>query len=191
MKVILISRFANLGNIGDIINVRDGYGKNFLIPQKKAIFYSVANYKFFEAKKQQFETENQKNCSGAEVSKENLNGKIIVIIGNAADDGKLYGSITTSIIADEVSKICGDNSVSKSNIILKKPIKEIGVYDVKVDLYSGIIANIKVVISRTESESKALIAADIIAKSPVANQNNNAKQDVKAEDDSAQIESKN
>ena len=72
MKVILISKVANLGNIGDIANVRDGYAKNFLIPQKKAIFYSVANYKVFEAKKQQFEAENQKNLSGAESNQQKL-----------------------------------------------------------------------------------------------------------------------
>ena len=178
MKVILISRFANLGNIGDIINVRDGYGKNFLIPQKKAIFYSLANYKTFEAKKQQFEAENQENCSNAEGHKIQLNDKIITILGNASDDGKLYGSITTATIANEVNKIVGKVIISRANIILKKPIKEIGIHNVKVDLHSDIIANVKVVVARTESEAKSVIAGDNVAESPLA--------DKKAEDDSLQ-----
>ena len=160
MKIILISKFANLGNVGDIVNVKDGYGKNFLIPQKKAIFYSAANYKTFEAQKKQFELENEKNCSSAELNKAKLDGKVITIISNASDDGKLYGSITTSIIANEVNKILGEAIVSRANIILKKPIKDIGVHNVKVDLYSDIIANIKIVIARTASEFESLIAND-------------------------------
>ncbi len=165
MKVILISKVANLGNIGDIANVRDGYAKNFLIPQKKAIFYSAANYKVFEAKKQQFEAENQKNSSDAELNKQKLGGKIITIIGNASDDGRLYGSVTTATVASKVNEILGlasnaKGAVSRIDIILNKPIKDIGVHDVKVDLYSGIIANVRVVVGRSESEATILLAAD-------------------------------
>jgi large subunit ribosomal protein L9 len=168
MKVILISKVANLGNIGDIANVRDGYAKNFLIPQKKAIFYSVANYQVFEAKKQQFEAENQKNTSGAEANKQKLDGKVITIIGNASDDGRLYGSITTATIAAKVNEILGlannaVRAVTRIDIVLKKPIKDIGVHEVKVDLYSGIIANIKVVVGRSESEAEILLAAGVEA----------------------------
>ncbi len=169
MKVILISKVANLGNIGDIANVRDGYAKNFLIPQKKAIFYSVANYKVFEAKKQQFEAENQKNSSGAQDNKQKLDGKTITIIGNASDDGRLYGSITTATVAGKVNEILNaKNAVSRIDIILKKPIKDIGVHDVKVDLYSGIIANVKVVVGRSESEADILLAADQAATAAAA-----------------------
>lgn len=175
MKVILISKVANLGNIGDIANVRDGYAKNFLIPQKKAIFYSVANYKVFEAKKQQFEAENQKNSSGAEANKQKLNGKVITIVGNASDDGRLYGSITTATVAGKVNEILGiannaKSAVSRIDIILKKPIKDIGVHDVKVDLYSGIIANVKVVVGRSESEAEILLAASEAAAASAAAQ---------------------
>ena len=179
MKVILISKFANLRNVGDIVNVRGGYGKNFLIPQKKAIFYSVANYKTFEAKKQQFEAENQANCSSAEVNKVKLDGKFISILGNASDDGKLYGSITTAIIANEVNKIFDKALISRANIILRKPIKEIGIHDVKVDLYSNIVANVRVVVARTESEVESLIEGGVAIKSSNLN---------KQEDNSLQSE---
>jgi len=183
MKVILISRFANLGNIGDIINVRDGYGKNFLIPQKKAIFYSIVNYTTFEAKKQQFEIENQENCSGAEVNKAKLDDKIIHILGNASDDGKLYGSITTAVIASEVNKIFGKTIVSRANIILKKPIKEIGIYDVKVDLYSSIVANVRVVVARTESEVRSLMAGDAVTKATAINKKEDQSLQSKSQDE--------
>ncbi len=192
MKVILISKVANLGNIGDIANVRDGYAKNFLIPQKKAIFYSVANYKVFEAKKQQFEAENQKNLSGAESNQQKLNNKIITIVGNASDDGRLYGSITTATVAAKVNDILGiannaQGAVTRIDIILKKPIKDIGVHNVKVDLYSGVVANIKVVVGRSESEAEALLASNEaeVAKQVVAE--SKIKKSEKVEEQQAEI----
>jgi large subunit ribosomal protein L9 len=157
MKIILISRVASLGKIGDIVNVRDGYGKNFLIPQKKAIFYSVANYKIFEQNKSQFEADNNQNIALAEKSQQDLFSKEIAIIENASDDGRLYGSVSTADIAEKINAILGAKSVSRSDIMLKKPIKNIGVYDVDIDLYSGIFANVKVVIARSESEISGLI----------------------------------
>ncbi|MCE3255046.1 MAG: ribosomal protein [Rickettsiaceae bacterium] len=169
MKIILISRIAKLGNVGDVVSVKDGYAKNFLIPQKKAIFYNAANYKIFESKKQQFEVENQKNSSSAESNKDKLAGKDIVIFGNASDDGRLYGSVTTATIASKVNEILGSKKVSRIDIILKKPIKDIGVYDVKVDLYSGITANIRVIVSRSESEIETLLAAHTASEKKTQN----------------------
>ena len=91
MKVILISKIAKLGDVGEIVNVKDGFAKNFLIPSKKAIAYTVANYKFFEEQKQHFEAENQKSTIAASKLKSSLEGKDIIIIENASDDGRLYG----------------------------------------------------------------------------------------------------
>ncbi len=158
MKVILISRVAKLGNIGDVVSVKDGYGKNFLIPQKKAIFCNSANYKIFEAKKQQFEADNQNSTSAAESRKTKLSGKDITIFGNASDDGRLYGSITSTTIATKLNEFIGEKVVSKIDVVLQKPIKDIGIHNVKIDLYSGIIAEIRVIVSRTESEAEQLIA---------------------------------
>lgn len=162
MKVILIARVAKLGSIGNIVNVKDGFARNFLIPQKKAIFYSEANYKIFESKKQHFEAENQKHTSVAEANQEKLVGKDVVIIENASDDGRLYGSVSTATIADKINALIGTKEavVSRVNIFLSKPIKEIGVYDVKVDLYSGIIANVRVIVTRSESEIASLIESN-------------------------------
>ena len=158
MKVILIARIAKLGNVGDVVDVRDGYSKNFLIPQKKAIFYSANNYKIFEAKKQQFEVDNHQKLSIAEKTKSKLDGKDIIILENASDDGRLYGSVTTANVANKINDILGEKLITRNNVLFKKPIKDIGVHDVKVDLYSDIFSNIKVVVSRSEAEAKNIIA---------------------------------
>jgi large subunit ribosomal protein L9 len=194
MKVILISKVANLGNIGDVANVKNGYAKNFLIPQNKAIFYSAANYKVFEAKKQQFEAENQNSISKAELNKQKLDGKVITIVGNASEDGRLYGSITTTNIAAEVNKILGlengaKGAISRIDIILKKPIKDIGVHSVKVDLYSGIFANVKVVVARSESEAELLLAkgSEDVAKQDVVEKSKSKKSTKVAEAEQADV----
>jgi large subunit ribosomal protein L9 len=159
MKVILITRIAKLGTIGDIVNVKDGYARNFLIPQKKAIFYSAANYKVFESQKQDFEAQSQKLSEAAQTHKDKFNGKNIIIVENASDDGRLYGSVSTSTIADKANEIIGSKEISRLNILLKKPIKELGVYNVKIDLYSTVEVDIKVVVTRNESEVDILLDA--------------------------------
>ena len=182
MKIILISQIAKLGTIGDVINVRDGYAKNFLIPQKKAIFYSAANYKQFEARKQEIEAENATAATKAEENKKQLAGKDIIILENASDDGRLYGAVTTNIIAGKVNEIIGEGSVSKIDIILSKTIKEIGVYNIKVDLHSAVLADVRVVVSRSESEV-AKVISDFEAeknKKSAATEENVAEEKVEA-----------
>ena len=158
MKVILISKVAKLGNVGDIVNVKDGFAKNFLIPSKKAIAYTVANYKFFEEQKQHFEAENQKNTVAANKLKSSLEGKDIIIIENASDDGRLYGSVGSAEIANKINNILGSKSVSRSSILLKKPIKEIGVYIVSISFYSEIGIDLRLIVARSESEIPSLLA---------------------------------
>lgn len=186
MKVILITKFAKLGNIGSIVNVKDGYAKNFLIPQKKAIFYSPENYKVFEAKKHVFEAESQKNATQASDAQGKLAGKNIIIIENASDDGRLYGSVNTGTIADQINKLVGSKLVSRINILLKKPIKELGVYDVKVNFYSDIFSDIKVIVTRSESEIENLLAAYNAAEVKAAEAKKKSKSE-KAEEAKAEV----
>ena len=205
MKVILISKFANLGNVGDVINVKDGYGKNFLIPQKKAIFYSNTNYKIFEVKKEQFEVENQENISVAQKNKEKIDGKTITMIENASDDGKLYGSITTTVLTNNINKILGKNTISRSNIILRHTIKDIGIHNIKVNLYSDVIADVKIIVARSESEAKYILSDEtaskekakkklddevIVKKSEDKNNKDLIKTEQKKDKDSTQIDKK-
>jgi large subunit ribosomal protein L9 len=157
MKVILISKIAKLGDVGEIVNVKDGFAKNFLIPSKKAIAYTVANYKFFEEQKQHFEAENQKSTIAASKLKSSLEGKDIIIIENASDDGRLYGSVGSAEIANKINGILGSKSVSRSSILLKKPIKEIGVYTVTISFYSEIGIDLRLIVVRSESEIPSLL----------------------------------
>jgi len=159
MKVILLTKVANLGSVGDVISVKDGYARNFLIPQKKAIFYSAANYKVFELQKQNLEKQNQEQISQAESNRSKVAGKDVIIIGSASDDGRLYGSVNSGVIANKVNELLGKKIVSRLNIVIGKPIKEIGVYDILVNFYSDVSANVRLIVSRSESEIKALLAA--------------------------------
>ena len=104
MKIILITSVAKLGKIGDIVEVKDGYAKNFLIPGNKAICFSENNAKIFEDKKQEFEKLNQDSIDNASKVKEAVAKKDIIIIENASDDGRLYGSVSAAVIANKINE---------------------------------------------------------------------------------------
>lgn len=160
MKIILISAVSNLGKIGEVVEVKNGYAKNFLIPNKKAICFTVNNYKVFESKKQEFEQENQKNLEGASDVKDKIAGKDVVIIENASDDGRLYGSVNSSVIAAKINEMVGGKFVSRADIFLKKPIKEIGIYSIKLTPHSEVSFDVRLIVSRSESEIAALLKAE-------------------------------
>ena len=157
MKVILIDSLPKVGKIGDVIDVKNGYAKNFLIPRKKAIFYSVENYKFFEDKKHEFEKQSLGKLDRANKVKILLEGKNVIIIENASDDGRLYGSVNSSLIANKVNEVIGDKLVDKSEIFMTKPIKEVGIFDIKLNLHNELAIDVKLVVSRSESEAIALL----------------------------------
>ena len=159
MKLILISTVANLGKIGDVVQVKDGFARNFLIPNKKAVIYNENNFKIFENKKKHFEDESQKLIKIANSVKKSIGAINVVITENASDDGRLYGSINSSIIAEKINKIVKDNHLSKTNIILQNQIKEIGVYKVTISLHPDAQVEITLVVCRNESEVDALIKA--------------------------------
>jgi len=160
MKIILTAAVSNLGKIGDVVEVKNGYAKNLLIPGKKAICFSTNNYKIFESKKQEFEQQNNDDLAVAKKVKEQLVGKDVVIIQNASDDGRLYGSVNSSTIATKINEILKQKLVARVNIFLKKPIKEIGVYQVRVSLHSEVVIEVRLVVTRSESEIEALLKAE-------------------------------
>ncbi len=157
MKVILIDVLPKLGKIGDVIVVKNGYAKNFLIPNKKAICFSDENYKAFEGKKHEFEQESVKKLEGASKIKALTEGKNVIIIENASDDGRLYGSVNSSLIANKINELIGEKLVAKSAIFLNKPIKETGIYEAKLAIHSDLAITVKLVVSRSESEAQALL----------------------------------
>ena len=170
MKVILIDALPKLGKIGDVVVVKNGYAKNFLIPNKKAICFTEENYKSFESKKHEFEQESIARLEGASKIKALTEGKNIIIIENASDDGRLYGSVNSSLIASKINELIGEKLVEKSAIFLNKPIKETGIYEAKLALHSELSISVKLVVSRTESEAQALLNPKKPAKAKEENE---------------------
>ena len=160
MKIILTSTVNKVGKIGDIVEVKSGYAKNFLIPSNKAICYNKNNYKIFETKKEIFEKLNQENLEVANQIKNNLSGKKIIIIENASDDGRLYGSVTSTILVDRINTEIKDSNIARNSIILDKPIKEVGIYDIAVEPFAEVKFNIKLIIARSDSEVETLFKAE-------------------------------
>lgn len=160
MKIILTASVSNLGKVGDIVEVKNGYAKNFLIPTKKAICATANNSKIFELKRKEFEQANDSELSTATTVKEKVFGKDIIILENASDDGRLYGSVNSSVIATKINEILKDKSVDRVNIFLKKPIKEVGVYQVKLTLHSEVVFEVRLVVARNDSEAVTLLKAN-------------------------------
>jgi len=160
MKIILIAAVSNLGKIGDVVEVKNGYAKNFLIPNKRAICFTTNNYKIFETKKHEFEQANLQNFGVAGQVKEKIAGKDVIIIQNASDDGRLYGSVNSSTIAARLNEIVGQKAISRTDIFLKKPIKEIGIYEIKLTPHSEVSFDVRLIVSRSESEIAALLKAE-------------------------------
>jgi len=157
MKVILIDNLPKLGKIGDTLTVKNGYAKNYLIPNKKAICFTPENYKSFAEKKSQYEQLNKEKLELANKVKSLIEGKNIIILENASDDGRLYGSVNTSLIANKINETISEKLIEKSSIFLAKPIKEIGIFSTKIDLHNDVEILVKLVVSRSDSEAQALL----------------------------------
>ena len=157
MKVILKSKIKKLGNIGDIVEVKDGYARNMLIPNGLALFYTDKNYESFKIKKAEIEKENQENKAKAEDLKNKILTKEIILIENAGDDGKLYGSITGAKLANFINsanKI--ENAVKKSNITLKEAIKNVGKYEIMIELHPEVSFKKIVIVARSKEEANKI-----------------------------------
>jgi len=152
MEVILVERLAKLGNVGDVVKVKNGFARNFLFPQRKALRATAKNKEVFEQQRAAIETQNAEKRAAAEKAIAKLEGLHVIIIRQAGDDGRLYGSVTTNDIAKLVSA-AGKGEVTRQDIILHAPIKELGVYKVTVELYAGVAATVKVNVARTEAEA--------------------------------------
>ena len=182
MKVILTARVSNLGQIGEVVEVKNGYAKNFLIPSKKAICFTPNSQKAFEARRSEFEQANDNNFNAATKVKDKLAGKDVVVIESASDDGRLYGSVSSTIIAAKINEIVGSKAVTRANIFLRKPIKEIGVYPVKLDLHSDVELEVRVIVTRSESEIEAVLKAAKASSEPEASDKKSKKEEVSLEE---------
>lgn len=152
MQVILLERVAKLGQMGEIVTVKDGYARNFLLPQKKALWASEANIKAFENEKAQLEARNLETKKEAEALADKLNGQQFIVIRQASDAGSLYGSVTPRDAAD--ATIEGGFSVDKRQFALTAPIKDLGLHTVLVSLHPEVEASIELNVARSEEEAE-------------------------------------
>jgi large subunit ribosomal protein L9 len=152
MQVILLQRVAKLGQMGDVVNVKDGYGRNYLLPQGKALRASDANIKSFEAKKAQLEANNLETKNEADAVGAKLDGQRFVVIRSASDAGALYGSVTARDAADAATS--GGFTVNRGQVVLDKPIKDLGLHSVTVTLHPEVVVKIQLNVARSVEEAE-------------------------------------
>jgi len=154
MEVILLERIAKLGQMGDVVRVRDGYGRNFLLPQGKALRATDENRARFETMKSELEARNLERRSEAEQVAVKLNGKSFVVVRQAAETGQLYGSVSNR----DIAVLLGDNGfkVERTQIALNAPIKTIGIHPVPVALHPEVESSISVTVARSSDESERI-----------------------------------
>src|ERR1051325_3065518 len=151
MEVILLERVEKLGAIGDVVKVKDGFARNYLLPRKKALRANEANRKVFEANRARIEEENAHRRSDAEKASKGIDGKTVQLIRQASNTGQLYGSVSAR---DIVEALGSDGAkVTKSQVILDRPIKAIGVHEVKVALHPEVSVTVKVNVARSPEEA--------------------------------------
>ena len=152
MDVILLERIEKLGTIGDVVNVKDGYARNFLLPNKKALRANEANRKVFEANRERLEAENAARRDEAAKAGANVDGADLVLIRSSSNSGQLYGSVNVRDIAEALQ--AQGHDINKSQIILERPIKTLGLFDVKVALHPEVRVNVKVNVARSDDEAE-------------------------------------
>jgi large subunit ribosomal protein L9 len=152
MDVILLERVEKLGAIGDVVKVKDGYARNFLLPNKKALRSNDANRKVFESNRARIEADNATRRVDAEKDAGSFKDATVVLIRQASNTGQLYGSVA---VRDLVEALVADgHKVTKSQVVLDKPIKSIGLYEVRVALHPEVQVTVKVNVARSPEEAE-------------------------------------
>ncbi len=173
MEVILMERIEKLGQMGDIVTVKTGYARNFLLPQNKAMRATAENRRSFEEKKAQLEASNLVRRNDAEAVGKKLDGVTVILIRQAGDAGQLYGSVNARDIAEKVTE--AGFTVDRRQIRLEHPIKSLGLFTVRVDLHPEISVPVAVNIARSEDEAltqaktgKAIVGQDEVEETQAA-----------------------
>ena len=162
MKIILLEKIEKLGQLGDVVNVKNGYARNFLLPKAKALRATDDNLKYFESKSVEIRKKNDKEMASAAKLSESINNKTFVVIRQAGENGQLFGSVTTRDIANMLSDD-GIPEITRNQVSLVEPIKALGIVDVRIDLHPEVSVIIKLNIARTTEE------ADMQEKGPLNN----------------------
>jgi large subunit ribosomal protein L9 len=152
MQIILLERIEKLGKIGDVVTVKDGYARNFLLPNKKALRANESNRKVFEASRARIESDNATRRDAAAGRAGDVEGKTAILIRAASNSGQLYGSVSVRDIVDTLN--ADGAKVTKTMIVLERPIKTIGVFDVRVSLHPEVAVMVKVNVARSTDEAE-------------------------------------
>lgn len=152
MQVVLLERVAKLGQMGEVVQVRDGYARNFLLPQGKALRATEGNLKRFETERAQLEARNLELKKEAEAVAAKLDGQAFVVIRSASDGGALYGSVTPRDISDAAT--AGGFTVDRRQVTLDQPIKELGLHPVTISLHPEVDATITINVARSQEEAE-------------------------------------
>ena len=152
VQLVLLERISKLGSMGDVVSVKPGYARNFLLPSKKALRATDANIKKFESERKDLEAENLETKKEAESIKNKIDGKSFIIIRSASDSGALYGSVTNRD-AEQAMKLDG-LIVNKKQIVLTRPIKDLGLHELLVNLHPEVVAKIDINVARSLEEAE-------------------------------------
>jgi large subunit ribosomal protein L9 len=151
MDVILLERVEKLGGIGDVVKVKNGFARNFLLPNKKALRANEANRKLFETNRVRIEAENEDKRKDAEKASKSIDGKSVQLIRQASNTGQLYGSVSARDIMDALE--AEGAKVTKSQVVLDRPIKALGVHEIKIALHPEVSVTVKVNVARSPEEA--------------------------------------
>ncbi len=151
MKVVLLERVERLGVIGDVVQVKDGFARNFLLPRQKALRATTSNLKVFEAERGQIEVRNAEARATAERNGSKLEGETYVLIRQAGDGGQLYGSVSGRDVAEVIVETGA--KVERSQVVLDRPIKTVGVHEIKLRLHPELAVTVRINIARSPDEA--------------------------------------
>ncbi|MHA1524345.1 MAG: 50S ribosomal protein L9 [Alphaproteobacteria bacterium] len=165
MQIILLERIEQLGQMGDVVSVKSGYARNFLLPSGKALRANKLNLEQFESRRVQLETHNLDQRKEAEAVAEKLEGQTFVALRQAGDSGQLFGSVTTGDIASEVS--AGGFTLTRAQVVLNRPIKTLGLHDVRVKLHPEVFVSVVVNVARTQEEAERQARGEDINADPL------------------------
>ena len=192
MKVILTEKITKLGNIGDTVEVKTGFARNYLLPNNKAMRWTVENVALFEAKKAELNARHEKAKKDAESHVDAVKNAKFYMIRQAGDTGQLYGSVSSRDIARTLKEVAGV-SVESAQVLLGSPIKTIGAFDTKIALHADVVVPVKIYVAQTQEEIDALVAGKKLTfgtkkveEEPAEEVKAEAKAEVKAEEVAAE-----
>ena len=151
MEIILLERVEKLGGIGDVVRVKDGFARNYLLPNKKALRANEANRKLFEANRARIEEDNASRRSDAEKAAKSVDGKSVQLIRQASNTGQLYGSVSARDIVEALE--AEGAHVTKSQVVLDRPTKGIGLHEVRIALHPEVAVTVRVNVARSPEEA--------------------------------------